>query len=64
MDPKLEARSDLRQRRLGALAAGKAIGDDADMVAAVGLSVGQIEDVPENSADRRAHRVQDTKRLT
>jgi hypothetical protein len=33
------------------------------MVAAVGLSVGEVQDVAEDSADRRAHRVQDTKRL-
>ena len=59
----LEARRDLGQRRLGAFAAGQAVGDDADMMAAVGLAVGEIEDMAENSADRRAHRVQDTKRL-
>ncbi len=33
------------------------------MVAAVGLAVGEIEDVAEDAADRRARRVQDTKRL-
>jgi hypothetical protein len=33
------------------------------MVAAFGLSVGQIQDVAKDSADRRAHRMQDTKRL-
>ena len=63
MDAELEARRDLRQRRLGAFAAGQAVGDDADMMAAVGLAVGEIEDVTEDAADRRAHRVQDTKRL-
>src|SRR5206468_2689520 len=56
-------RRDRRQRRLGALAAGHAVGDDADMVAAVRLAVGEVEDVAENAADRRAHRVQDTKGL-
>ena len=60
----LEARRDLRQRLLGAFAAGEAVGDDADMMAAIGLAVGEIEDVAENAADRRAHRVQDAKRLT
>ena len=63
MNAELEARRDLLQGRLGAFAAGQAVGDDADMVAAVGLSVGEVEDVTEDSADRRAHRVQDTKRL-
>ena len=32
------------------------------MMAAIGLAVGEIEDVAEDAADRRAHRVQDTKR--
>ena len=63
MNAELEARRDLRQRRLGALAAGEAVGDDADVMAAVDLAVGEIEDVAENAADRGAHRVQDTKRL-
>ena len=48
---------------VGALAAGQAVGDDADMMAAIGLAVGEVEDVAEDAADRRAHRVQDTKRL-
>src|SRR3984957_5312203 len=63
VDAELEAGRDLLQRRLGALAAGQAVGDDDDMVAAVGLSVGEVQDVTKDSADRRAHRVQDTKRL-
>ena len=63
MHAKLEARRDLGQCRFGAFAAGEAVGDDADVMAAVGLSVGEIEDVAEDAADRRAHRVQDTKRL-
>ena len=64
MHAELQARRDFLQRRLGAFAAGEAVGDDADVMAAIGLSVGEIQDVPEDSADRRAHRVQDTKRLT
>ena len=63
MDAEFEARRDLRQRRLGAFAAGEAVGDDADVMAAIGLAVGEVEDVTEDSADRRAHRVQDAKRL-
>ena len=58
-----EAGCNLRQRRLGAFAAGQAVGDNADMVAAIGLTIGNVQDVTEDSADRRAHRVQDTKRL-
>ena len=60
---KFQARRDLGQGRCGAFAAGQAVGDQADMVAAVGLAVGDVEDMAKNSADRRAHRVQDTKRL-
>jgi hypothetical protein len=33
-------------------------------MAAVGLSIGEIEDMAENAADRRARGVQDPKRLT
>ncbi len=58
-----EARGDFRQRRLGALAAGEAVRDDADMVAALDLAVGEIQDMAENAADRGAHCVQDAKRL-
>ncbi len=47
---------------LGALAAGQAIGDNADVVAGVDLSIGEIEDVAEDSADGRAHRVDNAKR--
>ena len=63
MNAELETRRDFRQRLLGAFAAGEAVGDDADMVAAIGLAVGEIEDMAEDAADGRARRVQDTKRL-
>ena len=43
-----------------ASAAGEAVGDNANVMAAAGLSVGEIQDVTEDPADRRAHRVQDT----
>jgi hypothetical protein len=33
-------------------------------MAAVGLAIGEIEDMAENAADRRARGVQDPKRLT
>src|SRR3984957_1615304 len=45
----------------GAFAAGQAVGDDADMVASVDLSIGKIEDVAEDSTDGRAHRVDNAK---
>jgi hypothetical protein len=63
VNAKLETGRDLRQRRVGALAAGEAVGDNANVMAAASLSVGEIQDVTEDPADRRAHRVQDTKRL-
>ena len=63
LNAEFEAGGDFLQRRLGAFAAGQAVGDNADVVAALGLSIGEVQDVAENSADWRAHRVQDTKRL-
>jgi hypothetical protein len=60
---KLEAGRNFIQRRLGALSAGQAVGDDADMMAAVGLAVGEVQDMAEDAPDRCANRVQDTKRL-
>jgi hypothetical protein len=59
----LEAGRNLGQGCLGPLAAGEAVGDDADMVAALGLSIGEIQDVAEDSPDRRPHRMQNSKRL-
>jgi hypothetical protein len=59
----LEARCNLGQRRLGAFAAGEAVGDDADVVTALGLSIGEIQDVAEDSTNRRAHRMQNSKWL-
>jgi hypothetical protein len=59
----LKARRNFRQRRLRTLAAGQAVSDNPDMVAAIGLSIGKIQNVANDSANRRAHRVQDTKRL-
>jgi len=48
---------------VGAFAAGQAVGDDADVMTAVGLAIGQIQNMTKNPAHRRARRVQDTKRL-
>ena len=58
-----ETGRDLRQRCLGTGATGETVCDNADMVAAIGLSIGKIQDVTENSANRGTHRVQNTKRL-
>jgi hypothetical protein len=63
MHTELEARSDLLECGVGAFAAGEAVGDNADVMAVVDLSLGEIEDMAEDSTDRRAHRVQDPKRL-
>ncbi len=63
MHPERQAWRDPRQRLLGALAARQRVGDDPDMMAAIGLAIGEVEDVAKNSADRRAHRVQDAKWL-
>ena len=49
MDAKLEAWRDFLKRRLGAFATGKAVGDDADVVAAIGLAVGEVQYVTEDS---------------
>ena len=45
MHAKLQARRDLSQRLCGTLAAGRAVGDDANMMAAIGLAIGEVEDV-------------------
>ena len=62
-DTELQPRRNLGKGCVGAFAAGQAVGDDADMMAAVGLSIGQIQDVTKDSANGRAHHVQNTKRL-
>jgi hypothetical protein len=58
MDAKLQAWRDFLKRRLGAFATSEAVGDHADLVAAIGLAVGEVQDVTEDSTDRCAHRVQ------
>jgi hypothetical protein len=63
MNAKLKLGSEFGQCFVGTLAASEAVGENTDMVAASGLSLGEIEDVTENPADRRAYRMQDTKRL-
>ncbi len=63
MNAKLEARRDFGQRSLGAFSARQAIGENADVMAAISLSVGEVEDMAEDSADGGAYRMKDTKRL-
>ena len=60
INAQLEPRCDLLERSLGAFATGQAIGDQAHMVPAIGLAVDEIQDVAEDSADRRPYGVQDT----
>ena len=62
MDAERKARGDLLECRIGAFAAGQAIGNDSDLMAAVGLTVGEVDDVAENAAHWRTHRVQDFER--
>jgi hypothetical protein len=64
MHAELEAGRYFRQRLLGALAAGEAVGDNADVMAAVGLAVGEVQDMTKDATDRGARRVQDAKGLT
>ncbi len=63
MHAELQPRRELGQRLVGALAAGETVGENADMMTAIDLPVGEIEDVPDNAADGCAHGVKDTKRL-
>ena len=63
MNAELEARGDFRECLLGAFAAGQAVGDDADVMAAIGLTVGEIENMTKDAAHGRARRMQDPKRL-
>ncbi|WP_203132817.1 hypothetical protein, partial [Aeromonas jandaei] len=60
--PERQPRCKLGQRLVGALAAGQTIGEDPDVMAAIDLAVGDVEDVAEESADGRAHGVQDAER--
>jgi hypothetical protein len=62
MNAERHARRDLGERRFGALAACQAVGENADLMAARGLTVGKIKDVADDSADRRADRVKNAKR--
>ena len=58
MHAERHARRDRRKRRRGAIAAGQAVGDDADVMTLVGLAIGEVKDVADDPADRRAHGVE------
>lgn len=57
MDPELELRADLLEGGFCAFSASEAIGENADLMSALGLSHGEIEDMTEYAADRRADSV-------
>ena len=59
---KLEARCNLGERGFSSFSSGQTVGDDPDMVAVLDLSVGEVENVTNDSADRRTYGVQDPKR--
>ena len=59
LNAEFKSRSDFRQCGLRTSAAGKAVGDDANVMTALGLAIGEVQDVTKDAADRRAHGVQD-----
>ena len=61
-NPKLEARRDRGKRCISALSSGEAVAHNSDMVAASGLSAGDIENVTNNAADGRARHMHDFER--
>ena len=58
-EPERQLVRQLRERRVRPRAAAAGIGNHADAVAARDLSTREIDDVPEQSADRRAQHMQD-----
>jgi len=63
INTKLHARRNLGQRSAGSFTAGEAVGDQADMMAALGLTVGEIKNMSDDSTNRSAYGVKDTERL-
>ncbi len=63
-EAELQLRRQRRERRIGARPAGGRVGDDADLMAALGLSAGEIEHVAEQAADGGAHDVNDPERAS
>ncbi len=62
MNAELQSGLDLLQSGLGALSAGKAIGQNADRMAALGLSHGEIEDMAKDAAHRSADSMKNAER--
>ena len=62
-DAELEHRLERGEVLGGALAAGQRIGDEADRMAARHLLAGQVDDVPEQAAERGPQHVQDAQSL-
>ena len=57
-DAELHLRSNGRQCRLRALAAGRAVANNSNVMTALGLAGGDVKDVTKNAADRRPGDVQ------
>jgi hypothetical protein len=58
-----ELRGKLGENRLGPRAAGVRVGNDSDLMAAHGLAAGEIDDMSEQAADRRAQDMKDSQWL-
>ena len=63
VDAERKARGDFGKGGLGARSARQAVREDADLMAAIDLAVGEVEDVTDDSANRSTHCVQDAQRL-
>ena len=63
INAKLHARRNLGQRGAGSFTAGQAVGDQADVMAALGLTIGEIKNMSDDSANGSAYGVKDAERL-
>ena len=63
MHAKLQPRRKFGQRLVRALATGEAVGENPDVMAAINLAIGEVEDMTEDAANGRTHGVQDSERL-
>ena len=62
IDSELEFPADLLECRIRARSAREAVGENADLMSVLGLAYGEIKDVTENPADRRANGMQNAER--
>src|SRR4051794_12646856 len=60
MNPEFEAGGDVFEGSVGAFPAGQTVRDNTNLMAAIGLAIGKVQDVAERSSHRRAQCVQDT----